>query len=223
MSVGEDLGRAHTLAEQANVPVGGRLKRFVDLVAAALLLTFFSPLFVVLVVAVRLSGRGPVIFAHKRLGAGGKPFDCYKFRTMVPNAQDVLDRLLVEDSAARSEWTTTQKLANDPRITKVGRILRMTSMDELPQLLNVLIGEMSLVGPRPIVEDERRHYGTQYRAYTAARPGITGLWQVSGRSDTTYQTRVALDAEYVSGWSFGLDLKILLRTIVVVLFMRGSR
>lgn len=223
MSLSDELIKSRDGGSISEGPVGGRVKRVFDFVAALLLTVFFLPLLALIAVLVRVSGPGPVLFSHRRLGVDGKTFNCYKFRSMVPNSKEVLEQLLASDPAARIEWDTNQKLANDPRITPIGRVLRKTSMDELPQLLNVLVGDMSLVGPRPIVDDERRHYGAHYSSYTRARPGITGLWQVSGRSDTTYQTRVALDAEYVSRWSLLLDLSILMRTVHVVLFMRGSR
>jgi len=164
----------------------------------------------------------PVLFAHRRIGCNGTPFRCYKFRSMVTDAEAKLQRVLATDPELAREWREQRKLADDPRITPLGRILRKTSIDELPQLLNVLRGEMSCVGPRPVVEDELRRYGRRQLGYLAARPGITGLWQVSGRSRTGYSRRVALDWLYVRRWSLRLDLVILLRTIPAVLRVKDS-
>lgn len=207
----------------AAAPVGGLLKRSADIVGAALLLLFFLPLMGFIAVAVRLAGPGPVVYAHERVGFGGRTFRCYKFRSMVPDADAALAKHLAANPAARREWETSRKLTNDPRITPIGRFLRVTSLDELPQLFNVLKGEMSLVGPRPIVADEGRFYGEHFADYLSARPGMTGLWQVSGRSDVSYDRRVALDAHYVANWSPKLDASILLRTLKVVLARDGSR
>lgn len=206
-----------------DAPVGGLLKRSADFVGAALLLFFFFPLIGFIALSVRLAGPGPVIFAHERVGFGGRTFRCYKFRSMVSNADIVLAQYLASNPAARSEWESSRKLTDDPRITPIGRFLRVTSLDELPQLLNVLKGEMSLVGPRPIVADEAQHYGDRYPDYLSARPGMTGLWQVSGRSDVSYAQRVDLDSRYVASWSVQQDVSILLRTLKVVIARDGSR
>jgi len=197
------------------------IKSAFDFVAAAVLLVLLLPVFVVLGLLIRLDG-GPAMFSHRRVGTGGRRFQCLKFRSMVLDANAVLARLLRDDPAAAEEWAATQKLRNDPRITPIGRVLRKTSLDELPQLINVLRGEMSLVGPRPIVEDEVSRYGDQFRYYTAARPGMTGLWQVSGRSETTYDDRVRLDVRYVREWSLRQDIAILLKTVLVVIQRRGA-
>lgn len=196
-------------------------KRVFDIVAAASLLALLSPVFVILAVLAKRDG-GPVLFGHRRVGARGRPFKCWKFRTMVPNAEAVLARLLATDPKAREEWERDFKLRDDPRITKVGRFLRTTSLDELPQLLNVLAGDMSLVGPRPIVQDEVRRYGAAFHDYARCRPGITGVWQISGRNDTGYGERVQLDKEYARNWSFLSDLRVLLRTPSVVLRRDGA-
>lgn len=201
---------------------GHRLvKRAFDVSVAATLLLVLAPLFGWLAWRVRKDG-GPAVFTHERVGRGGRTFRCLKFRTMVPDAQARLHELLDRDPAALSEWERERKLKNDPRITAVGRLLRKTSLDELPQLWNVLKGEMSLVGPRPVIGDELKEYGDQLDYYLEARPGITGLWQISGRSDTTYATRVNLDAWYVRNWSLWYDVVILLRTVQVVLKGEGA-
>jgi len=169
----------------------------------------------------RQSGA-PIFYQQARVGRDGKSFKVYKFRSMVQNADAVLKELLANDPALREEWAATQKLRNDPRITTIGHFLRKTSLDELPQLLNVLKGEMSLVGPRPIVTEELAHYGKHAASYLAARPGLTGPWQVSGRNDVSYAERVRLDVEYVSQPSMIRDFDVLLRTVGVVLFRRGA-
>lgn len=176
---------------------------------------------VVVAVLVRLDG-GPALYGHRRIGADGRSFLCWKFRSMVVNADEALARLLASDPAARAEWEHHFKLKRDPRITVVGRVLRTTSLDELPQLFNVLKGEMSLVGPRPIVSDEIRRYGPAFRDYAVCRPGITGPWQISGRNDLDYASRVSLDRQYARNWSFRTDCTILLRTAVVVVRRSGA-
>jgi Undecaprenyl-phosphate galactose phosphotransferase WbaP len=197
-------------------------KRALDIIGAGLGLVVLSPFFLIVALMVRADG-GPAFFAHQRVGRGGKLFGCLKFRSMVIDSQARLEALLANDPAARAEWEATRKLKNDPRITRIGRFLRSTSLDELPQLINVLRGEMSLVGPRPVQEAEiDRYYGASAAHYMAVRPGITGLWQVSGRSETSYESRVALDVAYVSRPSMIADLTILLRTPVAVLSRRGA-
>ena len=197
-------------------------KRALDIIAAGLGLVLLSPFFLIVALMVRADG-GPAFFAHQRVGRGGKLFGCLKFRSMVIDSQARLEALLANDPAARAEWEATRKLKNDPRITPIGRFLRSTSLDELPQLINVLRGEMSLVGPRPVQEAEiDRYYGASAAHYMAVRPGITGLWQVSGRSETSYESRVALDVAYVSRPSLLADLSILLRTPVAVVSRRGA-
>jgi Undecaprenyl-phosphate galactose phosphotransferase WbaP len=197
-------------------------KRALDFIGAAIGLVLLAPFFLIVALMVRADG-GPAFFAHQRVGRGGKLFGCLKFRSMVVDSQARLEALLANDPAARAEWEATRKLKNDPRITRIGRFLRSTSLDELPQLINVLRGEMSLVGPRPVQEAEiDRYYGASAAHYMAVRPGITGLWQVSGRSETSYESRVALDVSYVSRPSLLADLSILLRTPVAVLSRRGA-
>ncbi len=195
------------------------LKRVIDVVGSALLLVCLSPLLLVLSALVAISGR-PIFFSQQRIGKGGRRFQCFKFRTMVPQAEDVLVQLLESDPVLNEEWMRTRKLKVDPRITRIGAFLRRTSLDELPQLLNVLKGDMSLVGPRPIVRYELDLYARAASWYLSARPGMTGLWQISGRSDVGYRRRIALDTYYVRNQSLLLDTVILFRTIRVV--MRGS-
>lgn len=200
-------------------PADVGLKRAMDIAGACVLLVLLAPLMLVLATLVRRDG-GSAVYRHRRIGADGSAFDCLKFRSMCADADQRLRRVLEENPAARLEWERTFKLRDDPRITSIGRFLRRTSLDELPQLFNVLRGEMSLVGPRPIVREEVPRYGGAFVYYQRCRPGITGPWQVSGRSDTSYTTRVALDAHYARQWSLGRDVAILFRTVGVVL--RGS-
>lgn len=198
-----------------------RLKRVFDVVGALGLLLLFSAPMLLIALLIRLDG-GPVAFGHRRVGADGRPFTCWKFRSMVINAHEVFEEVLRRDPVARAEWAATHKLRNDPRITRIGRFLRRTSLDELPQLFNVLAGDMSLVGPRPIVTDEVARYRTCYTVYTQCRPGLTGLWQVSGRSDVDYGRRVQLDTAYAFGWSFWGDIAIMLKTVRVMVSGRGA-
>lgn len=202
--------------------VQGLFKELFDRSLAAAMLLMLSPVMLGLALAVRISSPGPVFYGHKRLGANGQHFKVYKFRSMVMDSQRILEELLANDPQARAEWAADHKLKNDPRITGIGRILRATSLDELPQLYNVLLGDMSLVGPRPIVDDEVHKYGSAIQYYYAARPGMTGLWQVSGRNDVTYNSRVSLDCRYVLNWSPWQDLKILWQTVGVVFGRRGA-
>ncbi|WP_245409729.1 sugar transferase [Pararhizobium haloflavum] len=198
-------------------PIGGWIKRGLDLAIALTALLLAAPIMVIIAIVLRATTGGSAIFAHRRVGFDGKPFDCYKFRTMVMNGQDVLAEHLARNPEAAAEWERCHKLRRDPRITFFGYILRKSSLDELPQLFNVLKGEMSCVGPRPIVADELPRYGEQVSDYLRVRPGLTGLWQVTGRSSTDYASRIALDSQYVRGWSIGTDLVILLRTVVAVM------
>ena len=197
------------------------VKRIVDVLGAILLGLVFSPLILTILFLMRKSG-GTVIYRHWRVGRGGQMFSCLKFRTMVPNADQVLRDLLEKDPDLRAEWIRDHKLRNDPRVTRLGRFLRRTSLDELPQLLNVLGGEMSLVGPRPVVREELLRYGRSVGTYLAAKPGITGLWQVTGRNDTDYRRRVVLDTYYVRNQNLLLDLYILAKTTGVVLGGNGA-
>ncbi len=202
-------------------PLARAVKVAFDLAAATVLLVLALPVLLTLAALVRLDG-GPVLYAHRRIGANGREFNCLKFRSMVVDADLVLHRLLATDAAAAAEWADTHKLRNDPRITRIGRFLRATSLDELPQLLNVLRLEMSLVGPRPIVRAEVGFYGDDIVYYHETRPGLTGLWQVSGRSDTSYAHRVQLDTWYVKNWTVWHDIAILAKTIPAVLKREGA-
>lgn len=192
-----------------------------DLLLSAMLIVILAPVMLGIAFFVALDG-GPILYRHRRIGRGGESFYCLKFRSMAMNADQVLAARLADDPAARDEWELTQKLKDDPRVTRIGRFLRATSLDELPQIFNVLRLEMSLVGPRPIVENELPRYGRNVSYYLKARPGVTGLWQVSGRSNTTYSRRVALDAWYVKNWGFWRDIAILFRTVVVVVRRDGA-
>ena len=196
-------------------------KRVFDVIGSGILLIVLSPLFLLLAVLIRRDG-GKSIYSQVRIGHSGERFMCYKFRSMVTNSQEMLDELLETDPEIKREWEQHCKLRNDPRITPIGRILRKTSLDELPQLFNVLCGEMSLVGPRPIVQDEMSRYGKKLNIYYSARPGMTGLWQVSGRNDVSYNQRIVLDCEYVRGWGMWQDILLLFRTVGVVMNPRGA-
>lgn len=196
-------------------------KRLFDTLVAALLLVLLSPLMLLIAIVLKREG-GSVLFAHQRIGKNGRKFDCYKFRSMVPNAEQQLQSLLQHNAHLKAEWDKEHKLKDDPRISRMGEFLRRTSLDELPQLFNVLKSEMSLVGPRPIVEAELQKYGLDKSYYLMVRPGMTGLWQVSGRNDVDYETRVYLDAWYVKNWSLWYDLAILFKTIKVVFGRNGA-
>ena len=199
-----------------------QFKRALDLVLTLLAGGFFALSLLVISIAIRLDSKGPVFFRQRRIGREGRPFMVYKFRTMALDAPERLQRHLAANPEAKAEWEATQKLKNDPRITRVGNILRQTSLDELPQIFNVLKGEMSLVGPRPIVDNEVEKYGEDFELYTRVRPGITGLWQISGRNNISYARRVWLDKHYVCNWSVWMDLLILGRTIPAVLRGTGA-
>jgi len=203
-------------------PVNRFAKRLLDIVAAVLGGLAISPVLLVLGLAVVLDSRGPVFFGHTRIGRNGRKIRVWKFRTMVRDAQEALERHLQENPELRAEWEATHKLKNDPRVTRVGRFLRRFSLDELPQLWNVLEGEMSLVGPRPIVDEEVPKYADAFDLYTMVRPGMTGYWQISGRSDTDYDHRVELDSFYVRNWSVWLDIVVLIKTVSAVLKRDGA-
>jgi exopolysaccharide production protein ExoY len=198
------------------LPVGGLLKRALDVIGSSLLIVLLAPLFLGTLILVRLFVGGPVIFAHRRVGAGGTRFLCYKFRTMVADGDEVLSRYLAANPDAADEWERTRKLRDDPRVCSVAKLLRKSSLDELPQLFNVLRGDMSLIGPRPIVDEESRHYGSYFEECFQARPGLSGLWQVSGRNSVSYKRRVALDRYYARRWSIWLDMRITLKTIATI-------
>ena len=198
------------------------LKRSFDLLVASVVTLCFLPLFLALIVGVRLSSRGPIFYGQRRIGRGHEMFTAWKFRSMVTNADEVLEQHLASDPALRAEWDRDRKLKRDPRVTRIGRLMRKTSLDELPQLWNVLCGQMSLVGPRPIVMAEVDRYGRRYQHYRRVTPGITGLWQISGRNNTTYEKRTEIDEYYVRNWSVAMDLYILYRTVKTVLFTEGA-
>lgn len=202
-------------------PASRAAKAAIDVTLAAILLIAASPFFLAIAVANTIDG-GPIFFAHRRVGAGGRSFRCLKFRTMRVDGDRILEEALRADPAVAAEWQATHKLRHDPRVTPVGRILRKTSLDELPQLINILRMEMSLVGPRPIVEGEVPKYGQNIAQYYATRPGLTGLWQVSGRSNTSYERRVELDTWYVNNWSLWHDLTVLAKTVPAVLARSGA-
>lgn len=197
------------------------MKRLFDLVGSAMLLSLLSPLFAYVAWKVSRDG-GSAFFGHERVGQDGRKFKCYKFRSMVVNAQEVLQELLARDPVARAEWEKDFKLKNDPRINPIGHFLRRTSLDELPQLWNVLKGEMSLVGPRPVVQAELARYGEDVVYYLMAKPGMTGLWQVSGRNDVDYEIRVYFDTWYVKNWSIWNDLAILFKTVGILINKKGA-
>lgn len=213
-----------TLPRPAGVSRGltGLPKRLFDLILATLVLIFTLPFMLLIALLIRLQDNGPVFFKHARCGRGGVSFMCYKFRTMKLNAQETLDSVLQQDPLAAEEWARDQKLRNDPRVTWLGRFLRKSSLDELPQLLNILQGDMSIIGPRPVTYGELPRYGTGIVYYSAARPGVTGLWQVNGRNTLTYEQRIAYDTQYVKEWTMLGDLHILAKTIPAVLFSKGA-
>lgn len=198
------------------------VKLVFDMAVTAIGTILISPIFLALCICVAIDNKGKVIFAHQRVGRNGKLFYCYKFQTMVSNADKELENYLNKNPAAMAEWERNFKLVHDPRVTRLGAILRKTSLDELPQIFNVLKGDMSLVGPRPVVKEELPRYGDNQKEYLMVRPGITGMWQASGRSDTTYEERVAMDTWYVRNWSLWIDLKYLMRTMFCILNRRGA-
>jgi exopolysaccharide production protein ExoY len=216
LSLPAQMAPSPALTEPAG-PIGGTLKRALDIAVASVALVLLAPLLLMTGLLIKVTMGGPVLFAHSRIGLNGKVFRCYKFRTMVNNAEERLRRYLDQDPSVAREWQETCKLAQDPRVTSLGQILRKASIDELPQLINVLRGDMSCVGPRPITAIELQRYGARAADYLKTRPGLTGLWQVSGRNSLSYASRVELDGLYVSNWTMLLDLAILIRTIPAIL------
>jgi exopolysaccharide production protein ExoY len=208
-----NLGRDRFASVYTPKPVGLKTKRLIDIILASSAIILLAPLLVLCFVFSMLASPGPALFRHRRVGFAGKYFDCLKFRTMVPNSDDCLRKYLAANPEANKEWTATRKLRVDPRVTVLGSILRKTSLDELPQLFNVIMGDMSIVGPRPVTDEELIRYAASIRDYLSCRPGITGLWQVSGRSGTTYSRRVACDTFYARNWSLMLDAEIMIRTV----------
>ena len=198
------------------------IARVLDLSLILLAAPYIILAFLILAILIKLDSPGPVFYRQIRIGQFGRKFHVYKFRTMVQNADRVLQEYLDKSSELKAEWLATHKLKQDPRVTRLGALLRKTSLDELPQLWNIIIGDMSLVGPRPIVDAEVEKYGNCFGLYIQVRPGLTGLWQVSGRNNTTYEQRVALDEYYIRNRSLKLDLQILFRTAWVVLTRDGA-
>ncbi len=203
-------------------PINRWIKTIFDYVLTITGTIAISPILIVIALWIYKDSPGPVIFKHRRIGKNGKEFNCYKFRSMCVDAKEKLEQLLKTDPESKAEWEKDFKLKNDPRITKSGAFLRKTSLDELPQIFNVLKGEMSLVGPRPIIKDEMVRYGEYINDYLMVKPGITGMWQVSGRSDTDYKQRVQLDSWYVRNWSVWLDVMLLWRTVKIVFQCKGA-
>jgi lipopolysaccharide/colanic/teichoic acid biosynthesis glycosyltransferase len=224
VAVAESLSVQSGVALRPAKPLGGVTKRLFDICFSALALAISLPFFAVIAIFVRISSPGPVFFRHERIGFDGVPFKCTKFRTMHLDAAAQLEAHLAADPAARAEFAEFHKLKHDPRIIPViGTLLRKSSLDELPQFFDVLTGAMSVVGPRPVTPDELVKYGSARRIYKACRPGVTGLWQVSGRNDLSFEQRVAIDKRYVRSWSFRKDLVIIFKTIKVVMCREGAR
>lgn len=215
IAVSQDLLRSERRLQRGT-------KRALDVSAALAFLILFSPLLASASLLLLVAQGRPILFKHQRIGKNGEAFNCFKFRTMVNDALGVLEDHIAANPVARREWEATQKLKDDPRVTPLGHVMRKLSLDELPQFLNVLRGEMSLVGPRPIVPSEARFYGSHICVYHSVRPGITGPWQVSGRSNTPYARRVKLDVDYVQNWSLSRDIVILIKTVPAVLTSDGS-
>jgi len=214
-------GRAHLISEISvkHLPV----KRTFDIVFSVVMLAILIPIFLVIALVVIATSKGKPVYSHERISRGGKTFNCYKFRTMHSDADKRLEELLINNPEMQKEWHHARKLKNDPRITKVGHFLRKTSLDELPQFWNVLKGDLSIVGPRPVVKDEViQFYGAKAKKILSIRPGLTGIWQTSGRSDTTYSKRILMDEHYVDNHSFLLDLKLVLKTIPSLFFSKGA-
>jgi len=193
-------------------------KNLLDFLFSIFFLIASLPFFLVISILIKLSSRGPIFFLQERIGKNNIPFKCIKFRTMHPEAKDILENMLMKDEKLKIEFEETHKIKNDPRITTVGKLLRKTSLDELPQFINVLKNEMSIVGPRPIVNKEKKKYGKNLNKVLSVRPGITGLWQVSGRNNLTYKKRVKLDLNYIENYNLLMDMRILIRTFGVILF-----
>ncbi|MFX0548404.1 sugar transferase [Hathewaya histolytica] len=196
------------------------IKRTIDILGSLIGLIILSPIFVIMCTFIRIDSHGPIFFSHKRIGKGGKIINVYKFRTMVPNAEDLIEKL---PEKQKKEFLENFKLEDDPRITSIGKFLRKSSLDELPQLFNILIGNMSIVGPRPIVEKELVKYGENAIKLLSVKPGLTGMWQANGRSDTTYEERVKLDMTYIDRRNTYLDIKLIFKTISVVIHRRGAK
>lgn len=198
------------------------LKRLLDILVILLFSPILVPVFLVLIILTKITSRGPVFYGHKRVGRNGKEFKCWKFRSMCTNSQEILEEILATDPVRKAEWEAERKFKDDPRVTKFGKILRKTSLDELPQLINIFIGQMSFVGPRPVTEPELEKYGTYKDYVLSVSPGLSGMWQVSGRSETNYEERINYDTYYIQNWSVWLDIWILIKTVSVVLVGKGA-
>ena len=198
------------------------LKRLFDLLFSLFLIIFLIPLFFIIGILIRVNSKGDIIYSQKRIGKNNKTFACYKFRTMHPQAKYLLKKILQNNQTLKKEFENTRKITNDPRITNIGKFLRFTSLDELPQIFNVLKGEMSFIGPRPIVKSEIKKYGKNFEKAFSVKPGISGIWQVSGRNKLSYKKRIELDIIYSENISFLLDIKIFIKTIYIILFPYGK-
>lgn len=196
------------------------LKRFIDIIIGTIGLIICIPIFIIIGIAIKIDSKGPVFFKHKRIGKHGKKLEIYKFRTMIENAEEAMKNFTEEQ---KKEFAENFKLENDPRVTRVGKILRKTSLDELPQIINILKGEMSIIGPRPVVKSELEKYGSNQDKFLSVAPGLTGYWAANGRSDVSYEERMALELYYVNNRSLILDMKIFFKTIGSVLKGRGAR
>ena len=204
----------------ANKPVYDFVKRFADIICSAIAIILLSPFFIIISIAIKATSKGPAIFVHKRVGKNGKEIGIYKFRSMVMNAEELIEKFTPEQ---KEEFKKNFKLKNDPRITKIGKFLRKTSLDELPQLFNILKGDLSIVGPRPIMEVETKIYGEYKDMLLSVKPGLTGFWAANGRSDTSYKRRRAMEIYYVKNRSFLLDIKIIFKTVISVFKGEGAK
>lgn len=221
----ETLAHLHSVdlpRHRSTAPFGGVVKRTLDVFIALAALIILAPVMLAVALAVKVQDGGPILFVQQRVGRGGAEFKFLKYRTMVPHDATFLERLIQDDPELAREWREKQKLTRDPRVTVIGGFLRRSSLDELPQFVNVLVGDMSIVGPRPMLREQIEAYGPAYKRYCRARPGITGLWQVSGRSETTFSRRSDLDRAYLRAWSVRRDLLLILRTFGAVLRQRGA-
>ncbi|WP_407429157.1 undecaprenyl-phosphate galactose phosphotransferase WbaP [Treponema sp.] len=219
-----DLGGILGFSSTHNLtkPVSLFWKRFIDLFLLLLSSPVVLPVVIFVSIIIKITSPGPVFYGHKRSGKNGKEFKCWKFRSMVIDADKQLEKILAENPEMRAEWEKDRKFTNDPRVTKIGKILRKTSIDELPQFFNVLTGEMSFIGPRPVTEPELVKYGNKAEFILSVQPGLSGMWQISGRSDTGYEERVTLDSYYIQNWSVWLDIWIIIKTVYVVLRGKGA-
>ena len=208
----------HNLTRKINLVI----KRLIDLSIIIISSPFTIPVMLILSIFVKLSSKGPVFYAHKRVGKNGKEIKCWKFRSMYKDSQKMLEEILSTNPEMKKEWEENRKFVNDPRVTKFGKFLRKTSLDELPQLFNILIGNMSFVGPRPVTKEELEKYGENANYILTVTPGLSGMWQISGRSDTGYEERINLDSYYIQNWSIWLDMWIIIKTVWVVLRGKGA-